>query len=224
MSQENVEVVRRMYEAFHSGDAEGALAHFDPEVVVDATMRVDAGIGHGREELSAIISRWLAALPGVCRLDPIRPRQGKRNRDGDSLRSALSGTREQDHPHDPVPRARHRPRSRRAAGVGDGDRERRSFSDGVGSGLRVRGSHRAGGMGSRGTAAAAVSTHALTSASRGSVLAHLASGYRHLRVCFRRLQPGVGPGERLSGVVRLPDASERWVQNDKPSFLRPAPG
>ena len=24
MSQENVEVVRRMYEAFHSGDAEGA--------------------------------------------------------------------------------------------------------------------------------------------------------------------------------------------------------
>jgi ketosteroid isomerase-like protein len=57
MSQENVEVVRRMYEAFHSGDAEGALAHFDPEVVVDATMRVDAGIGHGREELYAIIGR-----------------------------------------------------------------------------------------------------------------------------------------------------------------------
>src|ERR671910_1376065 len=62
MSQGNVKIVRRMYEAFHSGDAEGALAHFDPEVVVDATMRVDAGIGHGREELSAIISRWLAAF------------------------------------------------------------------------------------------------------------------------------------------------------------------
>jgi ketosteroid isomerase-like protein len=62
MSQENVEVVRRMYEAFHSGDAEGALAHFDPEVVVDATMRVDAGIGHGREELYAIIGRWLGAF------------------------------------------------------------------------------------------------------------------------------------------------------------------
>jgi len=62
MSQENVEVVRRMYEAFHSGDAEGALAHFDPDVVVDATMRVDAGIGHGREELYAIIGRWLGAF------------------------------------------------------------------------------------------------------------------------------------------------------------------
>jgi ketosteroid isomerase-like protein len=62
MSQGNVEVVRRMYEAFHSGDAEGALAHFDPEVVVDATMRVDGGIGHGREELNAIIGRWVGAF------------------------------------------------------------------------------------------------------------------------------------------------------------------
>jgi ketosteroid isomerase-like protein len=62
MSQENVVVVRRMYEAFHSGDAEGALAHFDPDVVVDATMRVDAGIGRGREELYAIVGRWLGAF------------------------------------------------------------------------------------------------------------------------------------------------------------------
>jgi hypothetical protein len=61
MSQENVEVVRRMYEAFHSGDAERALAHFAPDVVVDATMRVDAGIGHGREELNAIVGRWVGA-------------------------------------------------------------------------------------------------------------------------------------------------------------------
>jgi ketosteroid isomerase-like protein len=62
MSQENVVVVRRMYEAFHSGDAEGALAHFDPDVVIDATMRVDAGIGRGREELYAIVGRWLGAF------------------------------------------------------------------------------------------------------------------------------------------------------------------
>ena len=62
MSQENVEVVRRMYEAFHSGDADGALASFDPDVVVDATRRVDAGIGHGREELSAIVGRWVGAF------------------------------------------------------------------------------------------------------------------------------------------------------------------
>jgi ketosteroid isomerase-like protein len=62
MSQENVEVVRRMYEAFHSGDFDGALAHFDPDVLIDATMRVDAGIGRGREELFAIVGGWLGAF------------------------------------------------------------------------------------------------------------------------------------------------------------------
>jgi ketosteroid isomerase-like protein len=46
MSQENVEVVRQMYEVFHSGDADGALAHFDPNVVVDASRaRPDGGRG-----------------------------------------------------------------------------------------------------------------------------------------------------------------------------------
>ena len=62
MSQDNVEVVRRMYEAFHRGDAEGSLSYFDPEVVVDASIRMDAGIGHGREELSAIIAKWIGAF------------------------------------------------------------------------------------------------------------------------------------------------------------------
>ena len=32
MSQENVEIVRRMYDAFHAGDVERALSHFDPNV------------------------------------------------------------------------------------------------------------------------------------------------------------------------------------------------
>jgi ketosteroid isomerase-like protein len=62
VSRENVEVVRRMYESFHDGDAEGALAHFHPEVVVDATSRVDGGVGHGREELRAIIAGWVGAF------------------------------------------------------------------------------------------------------------------------------------------------------------------
>jgi ketosteroid isomerase-like protein len=57
MSQENVEVVRRMYDAFHSGDADGALAHFDPNVVVDASRaRPDGGRGQGREQLNAIVT------------------------------------------------------------------------------------------------------------------------------------------------------------------------
>lgn len=62
MSEESVEIVRRMYDAFHRGDGDGALVHFDPEVFVDASRRVDGGIGHGREELNAIVSRWLGAF------------------------------------------------------------------------------------------------------------------------------------------------------------------
>jgi ketosteroid isomerase-like protein len=61
MSQENVEIVQRMYEAFYRGDAKGALAYFDPEVEVDASRRADGGTGHGREELTAMIARWLGA-------------------------------------------------------------------------------------------------------------------------------------------------------------------
>jgi ketosteroid isomerase-like protein len=61
MSQESVEIVRRMYEAFHAGDAEAALAYFDPEVTFDASMRVDGGIGHGREELAAMVTQWVGA-------------------------------------------------------------------------------------------------------------------------------------------------------------------
>ena len=59
MSRENLEVVRRMYEAFNSGDAETALGYFHPDVVMDATHRVDGRIGHGREEMGAILFEWL---------------------------------------------------------------------------------------------------------------------------------------------------------------------
>jgi ketosteroid isomerase-like protein len=62
MSEQNVEVVRLMYEARDNGDAAGALAQFHPEVVVDATARGDATIGHGREELTAIIAEWIGAF------------------------------------------------------------------------------------------------------------------------------------------------------------------
>ena len=61
MSQENVEIVRRMYEAFHLGDFDGALAYFDPEVEVDASVRVDEGIGHGRDAVATMVGRWVGA-------------------------------------------------------------------------------------------------------------------------------------------------------------------
>ena len=59
MSQENVEIVRGMYEAFGRGDADAALAYFDPGVVVDASHRVDGRVGHGHEELVAILGEWM---------------------------------------------------------------------------------------------------------------------------------------------------------------------
>ncbi|MGH2993752.1 MAG: nuclear transport factor 2 family protein [Solirubrobacterales bacterium] len=61
MSQEIVETVRRMYEAFHRSDFDGALAYFDPEVEVDASMRVDEGIGRGRDAVYAMVARWVGA-------------------------------------------------------------------------------------------------------------------------------------------------------------------
>src|SRR3954447_12332849 len=61
MSQENLEVVRRMYAAFDRGDGDSALAAFDADVVIDASHRVDGRIGHGREEMATILAEWLGA-------------------------------------------------------------------------------------------------------------------------------------------------------------------
>src|SRR4051794_41971817 len=59
MSQENVEIVRGMYDAFGRGDGDAALAYFDPGVVVDASHRVDGRVGHGHQELVAILGEWM---------------------------------------------------------------------------------------------------------------------------------------------------------------------
>ena len=61
MSQENVEIVRQLYEAFDRGDAEVALTYFDAAVVMDASHRVDGRIGHGQRELISILAEWLGA-------------------------------------------------------------------------------------------------------------------------------------------------------------------
>jgi len=60
MSRENVELVRRMYEAYLSGDADRALSYVHPEAEADFSVRVDAGIGRGREELGRIVTAWVA--------------------------------------------------------------------------------------------------------------------------------------------------------------------
>jgi ketosteroid isomerase-like protein len=66
MSEENLEVVRRMYSAWHSGDIDGALRHFDPNVLVDASeARPDnVAIGTGHERLIQIVTSWVTAWEG----------------------------------------------------------------------------------------------------------------------------------------------------------------
>ena len=58
MSEENVEIVRRMYDAYHGGDADGALAQFTPDVRVDFSGRLGGRISRGREELRDQITEW----------------------------------------------------------------------------------------------------------------------------------------------------------------------
>jgi ketosteroid isomerase-like protein len=59
MSQENVELVKRMYALFEAGDAEGTLACFSEDVVVEAPDRPDLTDGRGREALGTLVGSWV---------------------------------------------------------------------------------------------------------------------------------------------------------------------
>lgn len=58
MSQENVEVVRSMWEAFLQGDAERALAAFDAEVEWDGRNLPDGRVAHGIAEVVDHVRKW----------------------------------------------------------------------------------------------------------------------------------------------------------------------
>src|SRR5687768_14350902 len=61
MSQENVELVKRMYALFDGGDAEGALACFSEDVVVESPARPDLTGGRGREALGTLVGSWVGS-------------------------------------------------------------------------------------------------------------------------------------------------------------------
>ena len=63
MSQ-NVEIVKRMYEASQSGDLTIARACFDPEFIVDASVRPDGTTGRGWDAMVKIIGEWIEAFDG----------------------------------------------------------------------------------------------------------------------------------------------------------------
>jgi ketosteroid isomerase-like protein len=60
MSQENVELVRRMWEAFLENDLQSALSSYDPDVEWDGTNLPDGKVGRGLDAIMDHITRWSA--------------------------------------------------------------------------------------------------------------------------------------------------------------------
>lgn len=58
MSQGNVEIVRRMLDAFLQGDLGAALAFYDPDVEWDGTNLPDGRIGRGHDAIMDHVLRW----------------------------------------------------------------------------------------------------------------------------------------------------------------------
>ncbi|MEA2346784.1 MAG: uncharacterized protein QOG62_571 [Thermoleophilaceae bacterium] len=55
MSQENVEIVRRIYEGWSRGDFSAGIDHFDPDIEFSMQFGVDGGEGRGA---AALASAW----------------------------------------------------------------------------------------------------------------------------------------------------------------------
>ena len=71
MSQENVETVRRIYEAFNRGDMEGAFELVSPDFEGIPDERDLAGTVRGRENVRRAIEEWIDSFV-ESRLDPER--------------------------------------------------------------------------------------------------------------------------------------------------------
>jgi len=67
MSQENVEIVRRAWEAFVRHDNEAALALYDPEIEIDVRheARVGGGVYHGLEGVQRYFRDYLSVFGDV---------------------------------------------------------------------------------------------------------------------------------------------------------------
>ena len=62
MSQENVEIVRRMYDAWEQGDFEAALSYFDPDVEwSEPPDNPGARTWHGHDGVRGALTTWMGA-------------------------------------------------------------------------------------------------------------------------------------------------------------------
>ena len=64
MSEENVEVIRRVNDAFLAGDWEVALGAYEEDAVLDTTRMPGGGIAHGPQGAREFYTRWIAAWDG----------------------------------------------------------------------------------------------------------------------------------------------------------------
>ena len=64
MSQENVEIVRRVYEAAASRNSEAVFALYDPEVELDSS-RLGLGVYRGHEGLRSLFREWHEAWGSI---------------------------------------------------------------------------------------------------------------------------------------------------------------
>ena len=55
MSEENVELVRRTYEAVNNGDSDGVVLYFHPEIEFHAYPRYSEGVYHGKQAVREYI-------------------------------------------------------------------------------------------------------------------------------------------------------------------------
>jgi ketosteroid isomerase-like protein len=58
MSQENVEIVRRMWKAFQENDFQTALSSYDPDVEWDGTNLPDGRVDRGLDAIMDHVTRW----------------------------------------------------------------------------------------------------------------------------------------------------------------------
>ncbi len=61
MSQENLELVKRMQEAYLGSEPEQALAFFDPDVEWDVSDRPGGKVWHGRDGVRGAMAEWAGA-------------------------------------------------------------------------------------------------------------------------------------------------------------------
>jgi ketosteroid isomerase-like protein len=60
MSQENVEVVQRTWQAFLENDVQAALSSYDPDIEWDGTNLPDGQVSRGVDAIMDHITRWSA--------------------------------------------------------------------------------------------------------------------------------------------------------------------